>query len=68
MAYEIVFKTTTRSDIDAQMVVRATTNNEIFIEITDEERNMSVSCIFLDRETAIKFTKELRKQISFLED
>lgn len=68
MAYELVFKTTTRSDIDAQMVVRATTDNEIFIEITDKEREMGVRCIFLDKETSIKFSKELRKQISFLED
>lgn len=40
------------------------TRNEIYIEI--EMPNWETSFICLDRETAIKFHRELKKQISYL--
>lgn len=39
---------------------------EIFIKIDDKE--FSASFICLDKETAIKLSKELRKQIALIED
>lgn len=68
MAYELVFTSTEKSEIDALMIVRANINNEIFIELTDSLKDYPPRFICLDKETAIKFAKELRKQISFLQD
>lgn len=39
---------------------------EILIEIIETEKN-TVSYIFLDKKTAIKLSKELRKQIALIE-
>ena len=68
MAYELVFKSTIKSEIDASMIVRANVNDEIFIEIYDNLKEYPTRFICLDKETAIKFAKELRKQISFIKD
>lgn len=41
--------------------------NEIFIEIDDNIGNQN-ACITLDKSTAIKFSKEIRRQIALLEN
>ena len=66
MAYELVFKNVQEDGVEAQLIVRANQFNNIFIEI--DMMDYPASFISLDKETAIKLAKELRKQISFLED
>lgn len=39
--------------------------NSIYIEVNDDD-NYLLASLLLDRETAIKFSKELRKQIALL--
>lgn len=47
------------------LVMYANSNNEIYISIDSEDDQPSFIC--LDRSTAIKLAKELRKEISTLE-
>ena len=46
------------------LVMYANSNNEIYISIDSEDEQPSFIC--LDRTTAIKLSKELRKEISYL--
>ena len=48
-----------------ELTVFANTKNELFIEISDGYTMMFTA---LDKETAIKLSKEIRKQISYLEE
>jgi hypothetical protein len=67
MAVDLIFKGTIRSLTDqTELQVYHNVSNEIFIQIEDEDRPPSWIC--LDKETAIKFSKELRKQISYFEN
>jgi hypothetical protein len=66
MAYELVFKSVPDEKVEAQLIVRANQYNNIFIEI--DMFDHPPAFIQLDKETSIKLAKELRKQISFLED
>ena len=68
MAYELIFKSTERSEVDSTLTLHVNTFNEIFIKIDDNNAPFS-DClhICLEKESAIKLAKELRKQISFLE-
>jgi hypothetical protein len=70
MAYELVFHSTERSESSTNLIVRANQFNELYIEIADPQaqHHLNFQYICLDKQTAIKFSKELRKQISFLED
>jgi len=69
MAYELIFKSTERSEVDSSLILHTNKFNEIFIRIDNNESSFS-DClhICLEKESAIKLAKELRKQISFLED
>lgn len=70
MAYELVFQSTERSEIETNLIVRNNQFNEIYIEIADpkSEHDYNYQYICLEKDAAIKLAKELRKQISFLED
>lgn len=70
MAYELVFQSTERSEISTNLVVRNNQFNEIYIEIADSKsyHDYNFQYICLEKDAAIKLAKELRKQISFLED
>lgn len=70
MAYELVFQSTERSEITTNLIVRNNQFNEIYIEIADPKNlnDCNFQYICLEKEAAIKLAKELRKQISFLED
>jgi hypothetical protein len=46
--------------------VVAIASNQIYINISDENNNI-LEAIILNRETAIKLSKELRKQIALLD-
>lgn len=69
MAYELIFKSTERSEVDSSLILDTNKFNEIFIRIDNNESSFS-DClhICLEKKSAIKLAKELRKQISFLED
>lgn len=54
------------SDENKTLSMYANSRNEIFIEI--DSKNCLPSFICLDRWTAIKLAKELRKEISYLID
>jgi alpha-D-ribose 1-methylphosphonate 5-triphosphate synthase subunit PhnI len=70
MAYELIFQSTERSDVSTNLIVRCNQFNEIYIEIANpashQEFNFQFIC--LEKQSAIKLAKELRKQISFMED
>lgn len=51
---------------DEELQVYANDRNEIFILV--DNGNYAKSVITLDKPTSIKLAKELRKQISYLED
>ena len=70
MSYELIFKSTERSDLDSILFFHVNQFNEIFIEIKDPTSNNPINFhyICLEKNSAIKLAKELRKQISFLED
>lgn len=51
---------------ETELEVFANNKNELFIQIKGED-NYYPYFIALDRDTAIKFSKEIRKQISYLE-
>lgn len=60
----LVFSGTERSGTDdMSLVCYANSENEIFLQIYEGD---SGDFICLDKETAIKLHKELKKQISFL--
>lgn len=67
MAIEIIFK---GEDNDPKQLTVGISLNRIDIMIFDPtiESQENMMDILLDKETAIKLAKELRKQISFLED
>jgi len=70
MAVELKFTSSVRSTDLTFLKVFANNLNEIYIEITDptQDEFYNSQRIFIDKETAIKLAKELRKQISMLED
>lgn len=67
MAYQIVFQSTERSNLNTQLIVDVNIYNEVFISISNADDPYLQGLITLERESAIKLAKELRKQISFLE-
>jgi hypothetical protein len=70
MAVELKFTSTQRSELQTELIAHCNQNNEIYIEIKEpDERthDWDYQFICLDKETAIKLAKELRKQISMLE-
>jgi hypothetical protein len=66
MAYELIFK---GEHNDPTQLTVAVVNGRIDIMLYDPTSDEQENCtsIYLDKETAIKFAKELRKQISFME-
>jgi hypothetical protein len=51
---------------DVELTAFCNFSNEIFIEIDMFNGNPCYIC--LDKDTAIKFSKELRKQIAYIQD
>jgi hypothetical protein len=65
MGKSIIFTGTEQSETDYHSLeVYAILGNEVFINIDISGHNAFIT---LDRETAIKFHRELKKQISYLE-
>ena len=68
MPHEIVFKSTNRSKLNSEMFLLINDFNEIFIDIYYKDDEYDGRAIVLEKQSAIKLAKELRKMISFLED
>lgn len=66
---KLVFLGTGKSEShEHELVVHVNQHNEIFIGIDcDTDSEYYKGWIALDKETAIKFSRELRKQISYME-
>lgn len=69
MAVELKFTSNIKSKLVTNLIVYASFTGDIIIKIHDEslDEHFCNSYVSLDRETAIKLAKELRKQISMLE-
>lgn len=70
MAVKTVFTSSEKSEVNRVLECFYNSRNEIYLEIYDSDNPEDISChqfIALDKETAIKLAKELRKQISFIE-
>jgi len=66
-----IFNGTDRSRTqEVDLLCYANSSNEIFIQITDNTTTHDYNCEFicLNKSTAIKLHRELKKQISFLEE
>jgi len=69
MAIEIKFLSSVKNDeTDSELTIKKA-GDSIFMVIKDKKSKHEFGeCIFLDKYTASKLAKEIRKQISFLED
>lgn len=61
------FHTTERSEVNTKLSVIYNQFNEVFICIEGDD-GMQGEHVCLDKDTAIKLSKELRKQISFIKE
>ena len=70
MAYELIFNSTERSEANTNLVIRVNQFNEISLTITNLKSEYDNNCqyITLEKSAAIKLAKELRRQISYLQD
>jgi hypothetical protein len=68
MAYELIFNSTERSETNNNLVVRVNQFNEISITISNTRSEYDLRDIALEKNAAIKLAKELRRQISYLQD
>jgi hypothetical protein len=67
MAVSLIFEEE-GCDLHPKLELFATLNNKVFIKLSYKNDDLSeVRAIRLDKPTAIKLAKELRKQISLLE-
>lgn len=59
-----------QEDIDSSIMAWVNDNNQLYIQISERDgSDFGIPAfVVLDKRTAIKFAKELRKEISFLED
>jgi len=69
MAVILTFQEDSETELQPTLEVCALESNQIFIRINYDKDDLSeVRAIRLDKATSIRLAKELRKQISFLED
>jgi hypothetical protein len=66
MAYELIFTSTEESKLETKLEVFVNTKGYLTIKIEGGKRDMQLVC--LEKDSAIKLAKEIRKQISFLKD
>jgi hypothetical protein len=68
MPHEMIFSSTERSKLNTELIAGVNGFNEVFIDIFYSDNPYDSKCISLEKDSAIKLAKELRKQISFLEE
>ena len=62
----LVFHSNDVDEPQVQLTAFCNINNEIYLEIRDKSKYNEISYITLDRLTAIRFVKHLKKEISFI--
>ena len=62
-----IFCSSEKSDVNFEMECFKNSRNEIYIQIKNPENEHEFMFICLDRKTAIKFSKLLRREISYIE-
>lgn len=68
MAVKLKFYGTEKTNTENHsLIIYASASNEIFITIDNDNDPERFQYISLDRETAIKLSKEIRKQIALLD-
>lgn len=68
MAVELKFTSSEQSQFNSNLQVYVNIKNELFIKISEFEFDEeTIHAVCLDKPTAIKLAKELRKQISMME-
>jgi hypothetical protein len=69
MSVEIKFLSSVRNEeTDAELTIKNVANSIFIVIKNNSSPHKNSESIFLDKYTAAKLAKELRKQISFLED
>jgi hypothetical protein len=68
MRVKTIFLSSEKSDLNSELEFFANTSGELFISIYLSDDNIYQCSICLDKETAIKFSKVVRREISFLND
>ena len=68
MGIKTIFENSPSSGHDSEMQVYANDKGELYITIYSHDNPYSENFICLDKETAIKFSKVVRREISFLSD
>ncbi len=63
-----IFCSSVMSEVNFEMECYLNDRNEIFIQISNPNDEHEFAFICLNKQTAIKFSKHLRKEISFLLD
>ena len=66
MAYELIFTSTEESKLETSLKVFVNVKGYLTIKTEGGKREMQLVC--LEKDSAIKLAKEIRKQISFLKD
>ena len=66
MSVKLVFQSSEKSEVSTEMVCHINVDNEIFISLYNEHDMYQFIC--LDKQTAIKFSKVLRTEISKIEE
>ena len=69
MRVKTIFCSSEKQTYSSELEVYANANGELYISITaDPNDPYQIQWICLDKDTAIKFSKVLRREISFLKD
>jgi hypothetical protein len=64
---KLVFLSSEKSEVNSEMECFYNDKNEIFITIYDSEDIYNQQFICLDKDTAVKFVKHLKREISYIE-
>lgn len=69
MRVKTIFCSSDLSDYTSELQVYANADGELYISITSDSNDpYAYQWICLDKQTAIKFSKSVRREISFLKD
>jgi hypothetical protein len=68
MKVKTIFVSSEKSEHDSELQVYATDDGELLISIYSPGEELYAQWVSLDKQTAIKFSKIVRREISFLKD
>lgn len=64
---KLIFLSSELSGIETEVECYCNVNNQILIKISESDDHSDFKCVSLDRDTAIKLVKNLKKEISYLQ-